>query len=43
MKKIIRYTALSAIVISAGFMAACSETDAEQDRGNTPVVKYVRD
>ena len=43
MKKFIKYTALSAVVLSAGCMASCSETDAEQDRGNTPVVKYVRD
>lgn len=41
MKKYIKYIALPLVAVAA--LASCSETDAEKDKGNTPVVKYVRD
>ena len=43
MKTISRYTfpACAALLLAGGF-ASCSETDAEKDKGATPVIKYAR-
>ena len=43
MKAISRYTfpACAALLLAGGF-ASCSETDAEKDKGATPVIKYAR-
>ncbi|MDE6452861.1 MAG: IPT/TIG domain-containing protein [Muribaculaceae bacterium] len=43
MKQIFKYTLLAAGCVVAGLATACSEESyAEQDKGATPVVKYVR-
>lgn len=44
MKNIIKYAAVAVVALGAGFMASsCSDdTDADKDRGATPVIKYAR-
>lgn len=43
MKNIFRYMAAASLLISgAAAVTSCSETDAEKDKGETPVIKYVR-
>lgn len=43
MKNIIRYTAYAvASLAMAATIVSCSDTDAEQDRGKAPVIKYAR-
>lgn len=41
MKKYIKYFAIPVVAITA--MTSCTETDAEKDKGSTPVIKYARD
>lgn len=40
MKKSIKYIAFSLLAVAS--LSACSETDAEKDKGSVPVVKYAR-
>lgn len=43
MKSISLYTFATATALTlTGFLASCSETDAEKDKGTTPVIKYAR-
>lgn len=44
MKNIFRYTFMAAVTMASAFtLASCSdETDAEKDKGSTPVIKYAR-
>ena len=43
MKHIFKYTLLAAVCAFAAAGTACSdETDAEKDKGATPVIKYAR-
>lgn len=43
MKKLFSYTFLTAAcLLLAGTLTSCEETDAEKDKGSTPVIKYAR-
>ncbi len=43
MKSISLYTFAAATAVAlTGFLSSCSETDAEKDKGATPVIKYAR-
>jgi hypothetical protein len=42
MNKYFKYIYASAALLTVGAMTSCDETDAESDRGETPVVEYVR-
>ena len=44
MKNIFRYTFMAAVTMASAFtLASCSDdTDAEKDKGSTPVIKYAR-
>lgn len=42
MTSISKYTFIILSALAAGSLASCSESDAEKDRGETPVIKYAR-
>lgn len=42
MKHIVQYTIFAVAAAMAFSVQSCSETDAESDRGATPVIKYAR-
>lgn len=42
MTSVSKYKFILLSVLAAGSLASCSETDAEKERGETPVIKYAR-
>ncbi len=42
MTSVSKYTFIILSALAAGSLASCSESDAEKDRGETPVIKYAR-
>lgn len=42
MTSVSKYTFLLLSALAAGSLASCNETDAEKERGETPVIKYAR-